>query len=94
MTDDTYNGWKNYETWNVALWIGNDEGLYETAKEARDLAEWGGLDGYKRFVALVRGGVVDELQNLSEICYQTPDNVAWNDSGLDIPALDEMIAEL
>jgi hypothetical protein len=35
MTDkkQRYNGWKNYETWNVALWIGNDEGLYENAKE-------------------------------------------------------------
>ena len=29
-----YNGWKNYETWNVALWIGNDEGMYACAQEA------------------------------------------------------------
>lgn len=32
----TYNGYKNYETWNVCLWIGNDEGLYEMAKVAGD----------------------------------------------------------
>ena len=29
-----YSGWRNYETWNVALWIGNDEGLYHLAKDA------------------------------------------------------------
>jgi len=36
MTDTEYNGWTNYETWNVALWINNDECLYNLAREAGD----------------------------------------------------------
>lgn len=31
MTEDkTYNGWSNYETWNVKLWLDNDETTYKT----------------------------------------------------------------
>ena len=26
--DGTYNGWTNYETWNVALWFANVQELY------------------------------------------------------------------
>jgi hypothetical protein len=28
----TYNGYKNYNTWNVALWLANDESLYNAVK--------------------------------------------------------------
>ena len=28
-----YNGWTNKKTWNVALWIGNDQLLHGIAKE-------------------------------------------------------------
>lgn len=77
---EDFNGWKNWETWNVALWIGNDEGLYSMAKEYR-------RKGYRAFV--------ESLKELGgEISLQTPDGAAWNDSGLDIEALDEMLGEL
>ena len=35
MTTKTYNGWKNRQTWNVALWFGNDQALYNRAKMAK-----------------------------------------------------------
>lgn len=32
-TDDkTYNGWTNYETWAVALWIDNEQSTHEQAR--------------------------------------------------------------
>jgi len=31
-----YNGHKNWTHWNVALWLGNDEGLYNMAMEYRN----------------------------------------------------------
>lgn len=30
MNNEKYNGWANYETWNVALWYNNDEAIYHT----------------------------------------------------------------
>ena len=79
-TEQGYNGWANYETWNVALWIGNDEGLYELARECKRQ-----LHPYKAFAETMRRefGILE-----------TPDGVAWNDSGLDINALNEMMEEL
>lgn len=35
----TYNGWANYETWNVALWIQNDEGFYAAAQQATEIGD-------------------------------------------------------
>lgn len=46
MTDTTYNGWKNYETWLVTLWIDNDEPTQNAAREiAANVAEHNPSDG-------------------------------------------------
>lgn len=33
MATKTYNGYKNWNHWNVSLWINNDEGLYNMARD-------------------------------------------------------------
>lgn len=35
-----YSGYTNYETWNVCLWISNDEGLYNIATDCANYAEF------------------------------------------------------
>jgi hypothetical protein len=76
MTDTTYNGWKNYETWNVSLWLQNDYPLYQMA---RAWAE----HGYKSL-----------SHQLIARAAETPDGVRWDDAALDIPRLNEMLAEM
>jgi hypothetical protein len=33
MQEQEYNGWSNRETWATALWINNDQALYEIAQD-------------------------------------------------------------
>lgn len=39
MSEDTYNGWANRETWAVALHINNDQGWQESVREALRTAQ-------------------------------------------------------
>ena len=40
MATQTYNGWTNYETWNVALYIQNERAYYELARECDSYTQW------------------------------------------------------
>lgn len=85
MSDNTYNGWANYETWNVAFWIEYGEFLYESAKLFKHKYE-----PYKQFVEYMKS--FDS--GTGDIRLQTPDGVSWNDSSLDTDELDKMIMDL
>ena len=39
MTNNKYNGWTNYETWAIALWIDNDHGSHKYWREAATEAQ-------------------------------------------------------
>ena len=39
-TPEKYNGWNDWTTWNVALWINNDLGFYSIAKECKNYADF------------------------------------------------------
>lgn len=67
MTDNTYNGWSNYETWNCALWIDNDQGQQAHANEqAREILERNDWDK-----DAARGDLAYALESM--IDEQTPD---------------------
>ena len=63
LTDITYNGWTNYETWNVALWIGNNEGLYDLAQAA---------GSYEDFVDALEACTFNDLETPDGVKYRDP----------------------
>lgn len=67
VLDTTYNGWTNYETWNVALWINNDDGLYDIARETGDYQSF--VESISEFLTQTPDGVRydDPAVNVIEI---------------------------
>ena len=76
----SYNGWKNHQTWNVALWISNDKPLYLEA--VRFLKKYKGRHPYSAFI-----------RSLGLSRDHTLDNIKWFDSCLDYDELNEMMWE-
>ena len=86
MTDTlemTYNGYANYETWNVALWIQNDEYLYNTAKDCVKFC--GDNDTpYEKFIRC--------MMNIDRDT--TRDNVRWDSDAVDLEEINEVLNDL
>lgn len=77
--DGTYNGYANYQTWNVCLWISNTGSLYTLAKQC---------NSYAHFKILLR-----EIYERGDIRFETKDGVSWNDSNVNLAELEEFWSE-
>lgn len=74
-----YNGWTNYETWNVSQWLTGTPDNYELC-----LRHVKAGNSYVDIaVEMNRRGIMT-----------TPDNVDFWSERIDVPALDAMLSEL
>ena len=81
---DTYNGWHNRATWNVALWFSSDESLYEAWKRSSaghmDAGHYWTQWGARAFAkALWPKGKTPDGDLLSEVNWQEIAD-SWNES--------------
>ena len=66
-----YNGHKNWNHWNVSLWINNDEGLYNVARQ------------FKRSRKTADKAARDMLQELTDMGIdKTPDGAPYSVSSI------------
>lgn len=76
-----YSGWKNYQTWNVSLWINNDEPLYRAAVEF--MKKYKGKAPYAAFI---------RSQGMTQD--KTPDGVKYISTRISYKELNKMMQEL
>jgi len=81
---DKYNGWANYQTWNVILWMDNDEKLHDTARKVSSYKD------FREAISFLYSEFYDNTQGhlYYPMAFETPDNVAWNDSAICMEEVD------
>jgi hypothetical protein len=75
----TYNGWSNYDTWNVMLWLNNDYGLYTRKEEF--LAKCITAPTYRELIRHIGIG-----------SQKTGDGILFDSPSLDLQELDDHLS--
>ena len=81
------NGYATYETWNAALWIQNDEFLYNTAKACVEYCA-NFETPWEKFQRCMMEGQIGRYLG------STGDGVAWNDPAIDAEEMNDVLHEL
>jgi hypothetical protein len=82
-----YNGYANYATWNAALWVLNDEFLYNTAKACVTFCGENETPWAKFVRCMMEGQIGRYLGG-------TGDGVAWDCPEIDTHQMEELMADL
>jgi len=62
----TYNGYESYDHWNTALWLNNDEGLYNLMINEVEQAVY------------MKQSIADAVANIiKQLPEETPDGATW-----------------
>ncbi len=77
----TYNGWANYQTWNVSLWIQNQPFLYNTAVACVEYHNADEETPYQKFIKC--------MVNCDQ--HETRDGVSWDDELVNHDEINEMM---
>ena len=83
----SYNGWANYETWNVALWLDNDYFNYSILKMQS-------VKTFDDFLNKIQSNVFNNLDANYDYKNKTGDGVLWNDPKVNVHEINEKIFEL
>ena len=80
----TYNGWANYETWNVSLYINNEYSFYQAMCDyVQFCIDHDDTPTYSDFISSHHYLLGDK----------TPDGVSWTNPTLNQEELNEMVWE-
>ena len=79
----SYNGWANYETWNVSLWIQNHPFLYNTAVACVEYVS-DDETPYDKFIRC--------MMNCEK--FTTSDDVRWDDELVNHDEINAMMLEI
>ena len=83
----SYNGWKNYETWNVALWLDNDYFNYS-------ILMMQSVKTFDDFLNKIQSNVFNNLDANYDYKNKTGDGVLWKDPKVDVDEINEKIMEM